>query len=699
MLKKIFFTIFFIVLLSCTANAEEYFVDSVNGNDNFSGSFDAPFATIQKATENLSAGDTVTVRPGIYYGSVDITAKGTAENPITIRAEKSAENATIITGANKEMREGKLKWEIYNLEKNIWVTDYTVDTSSGQLAFPGKMLMDGADLIAYQTMSKLERMIYWTDGLDKQYRPGYPQGFFYDGNGKLYVRLRTDGKYGSPDPNDHTFCVSPGIYDIVTICGTESKGMNADGIGKDSYNICVGEVHAPLATEGDAAQSYYVIIDGFTLETPGQAGIYLRASDVTIRNCYFRGCRTGVRGAARTRYDDKIFSKNIVVEHCDWSEFPVYDDAVDLICQYYNGELAEQYVESGITLNLSSTFWWQRKGNLWSHNYESGGFVTYTGEYWTIRNNYIHDCFEGLSHAAMRKYQTDEYNTEEDSDNWLDIGSRYIEICGNVFYKNLDNAIEVEHHGKDISIHHNYIHNTPYPFSWQPQQGRPWPSSIKIYKNVVHNTRDFNDFWYNKANHGTAVFKIYATKTNWTYDWPWMEDIDFDNGELPDTISIEGEGIQIFNNTIVSPGGMLMSNAGNGLAGNVPYENFRYLNNVAVCDVRSSQILSGDWKSAELFSNLEGAEVYSNFFAPDSRDIFFMKDDKWLKNGGKYISSAKNLGFKKLTRLSLNPELTEDSPLIGAGVLDRHYSDMSRDVGALSYGEKFDVSTAGCVIR
>jgi len=70
-----------------------------------------------------------------------------------------------------------------------------------------------------------------------------------------------------------------------------------------------------------------------------------------------------------------------------------------------------------------------------------------------------------------------------------------------------------------------------------------------------------------------------------------------------------------------------------------------------------------------------------------------------LKNGGKYISSANDIGFRQLTRLKLNPELTEGSPLIGAGVLDRHYEEMSRDVGALSYGETFDVSGAGCIVR
>lgn len=701
-MKKVITALLFLITLSVSAYATEYFVDADLGNDGNPGTSNAPFATIQKAVENLEAGDIVTVRPGVYYGAVDITAKGTEENPIIIRAEKSGENVTIITGADKDMREGKTVWTLYDEENNIWVTDYTVDRSNGQYQGPGKMLMEDIDLNCYQTLDRLTRLMFSMEKEDGYYRPGEEQGFYYDyTNGKIYLRLRTDGKYGSSDPNDHIFKIAPGIYHTVPIDGGAYLTISADGIGKNSYNICVGDIDAPLATDGKAAESYHVIIDGFTLETPGQTGVYLRASDVTVRNCHFRGCRSGVRGAARVRAADKIYSENIIVEYCDWSEFPVYDDAVDMICRVYSGELVlEDYVSPGGTLYVpSSTYWWTRKGDFWCYNYESGGFITYAGEYWKIRYNYIHDCFEGLSHAAMRRYQTEEYNTEENQSNCMDIGSSHIEIYGNIFEKNLDNAIEVEHHATDVSIYENYIHNTPYPFSWQPDQGRPWPSSIKIYKNVVHNTRDFNDFWTKKANFGTSVFKIYAKKSNWTLGWPWMETIDFENGELPGPISIEGEGIQIFNNTIISLGGDLMTNAGNGLAGNVPYENFRYINNVAICDVRSWKSLSSYIKTATLFSNLEGAEVASNFFAPDSNDTYYMKDDKWLQNGGKYIKSLDDMGFKEITRLKLNPELTEDSPLIGAGILDRHYDEMSSTVGALSYGETFDVSNAGVQIR
>ena len=172
-------------------------------------------------------------------------------------------------------------------------------------------------------------------------------------------------------------------------------------------------------------------------------------------------------------------------------------------------------------------------------------------------------------------------------------------------------------------------------------------------------------------------------------NWPWMEQY----GEL-ERIYLEDEGIQIFNNTIVNPGGTLLINAGTKL----PYVNFRMVNNVAVCNPLKVETQANGVNTAKLLYTQNGVEVHSNYFAPDSRTFYYMADDKWLQNG-KYVNSSKDLGFKKLTRLTLNPELTEDSPLIGAGILDRHYPEMSRDIGALSYGETFDVSDAGCIVR
>ena len=56
-----------------TASANQYYVDASRGNDAANGSSNAPFATIQKAADIVKPGDTVIIRPGVYYENVVLT--------------------------------------------------------------------------------------------------------------------------------------------------------------------------------------------------------------------------------------------------------------------------------------------------------------------------------------------------------------------------------------------------------------------------------------------------------------------------------------------------------------------------------------------------------------------------------------------------------------------------------------------------
>jgi hypothetical protein len=66
--------------------AGEYFV-ATDGIDTNPGTADLPWLTIQKAANTVSAGDTVTVRPGHYAERVSTTRSGDVTNRIEFRAE------------------------------------------------------------------------------------------------------------------------------------------------------------------------------------------------------------------------------------------------------------------------------------------------------------------------------------------------------------------------------------------------------------------------------------------------------------------------------------------------------------------------------------------------------------------------------------------------------------------------------------
>ncbi|MEI6604594.1 MAG: Ig-like domain-containing protein [Verrucomicrobiota bacterium] len=72
-----------LALATCTASGAEYYVSPL-GNDSNPGSLAAPFATIQKATNTVVAGDTCYIRGGTYHEAVvKYNLTGTADKPIT----------------------------------------------------------------------------------------------------------------------------------------------------------------------------------------------------------------------------------------------------------------------------------------------------------------------------------------------------------------------------------------------------------------------------------------------------------------------------------------------------------------------------------------------------------------------------------------------------------------------------------------
>lgn len=667
MIKKFISILICFAAFQTISYAADYYVDAERGNDSFAGTENAPFETIQKAVDSVSAGDIVYVRPGVYYGPINLTKKGTKNKPIVFRAVSQGENETIITNANRAIRESKSDslWDLYDEENNIWVTDYVVqknaniDWENPDYLFPARLLVDDVDLTAYTSLEFLRDRIYMKS--EDSYMPGYPQGYYYDHSaGKLYIRLRTDGKYGSKNPNEHMIKVAPSYYTYISKSGGwDGAGWSGNAMGRDSYNFCIGEYNGTLAGTRTRAPSYYVEIDGFTFETPGFTGLFLRASDVTIKNCFFRGCRAGIRGASKARNNDLIYSDNVIIEGCDYSQFSTFDDAVDLIWEYVDKDktLITTDYTTGETENYDMTqyFWWQRKSVNKNFNYEVGGFTNYMGTNWKIRYNYIHDCFDGFSCMSMLQYAI----------NGVEIGSEYIEIYGNIFEKCLDNAIEIENHGRNIKVYENDFKNIFVPISWQPLGNTPWPTNIKFYKNVIHNTRDFNYFWKEKAEFRNYVFKFGSTN---------------ELAEGVNAFSAEDEGFWIFNNTIVSPGSVLFGNVSGSGRSIIPFENFHFVNNAVVCDV----LLTKDNEPKIAYNDNTGIEFSHNIFALDNLKQYDLSEDSVLANKGNQIYNSENMGFKELTRLNLNPKLNADSPLIGAGVANRRYPEMSRDVGAYS---------------
>ena len=100
---------------------EPYFVDGNQGNDSNPGTEDCPFATISKAAESITDGDTVIISHGIYRESVAIEGI----NEVTFKA---AENAKVVIDGSSDIEEDLGgEWKEYqngiyqtNVSENAW---------------------------------------------------------------------------------------------------------------------------------------------------------------------------------------------------------------------------------------------------------------------------------------------------------------------------------------------------------------------------------------------------------------------------------------------------------------------------------------------------------------------------------------------------------------------------------------------------
>lgn len=516
----------------CAAQATTYYVDGAKGDDSRDGrSISSCFATIQKAADIVQAGDTVVVQPGVYFEHVRLAARGTRRNPITFKADRVAKGRVVITGADRAIREKKSIWKLDDAGLQLYSVAYTGE-------YPARVLYSGIDLYPYRSLEALRKFEPAEKGI------GPKHGYTYDqANGKLYVRLHPNAE-GTTDPNKHVMSVAPGT------------GEQYDGtfITKPThYNLGV-------LGEGDA----HVVIDGFTFETPGMAGVYVEANYVTVRNCWFLGCRSGVGGnyteAATTdptgedyfsmKYDPQGLRRSaghITIEYCDFTQFPVFQDAKEVLLEV-----------GSTTASYPRYFWWTRKSvdrGMPSERlkYEIG-IASRIGRDWEIRHNRVENVFDGLSCHAM-------------------LGAADLRIHDNLFQNVVDNAVECEEHSRNIHIYRNLIIDAFDPISWQPLKGTPWPGPIYVDGNVILNTPENADLWKYAVSRG--IFKIGPTAGNWTERNPHMQNASRDVVEVPKP------GFLVFNNTVYFPGGKMFNIIGGF---KVDLRNVKFFNNIFATD-------------------------------------------------------------------------------------------------------------------
>jgi hypothetical protein len=117
------------LFLAGAAHAAQFVVDQKNpaAKDDNPGTAEKPFATINKAAQTAGAGDTVTVKAGVYREYVGLYRSGTANAPIQFNADPPG--SVIVTGADVTT-----DWEPVPNAEAVYSTPWKYVFSIGQKA-------------------------------------------------------------------------------------------------------------------------------------------------------------------------------------------------------------------------------------------------------------------------------------------------------------------------------------------------------------------------------------------------------------------------------------------------------------------------------------------------------------------------------------------------------------------------------------
>ncbi len=579
-----------------------YYVGNDGRDDNDGLSRGKAFATLQSAADRVVPGDTVLVAPGVYFERPRLSRGGTREKPVLFKALDCTPGRTIVTAASPPLRRGEAVWKLEDEALQLYSTPFTHN--------PARILYSDCDLYPYPSLEALKSFTL------KNRTPGVENGFFFDPKaGRLYVRLRTDGRFGPSDPARHTIAAAP----------PNAPGFNGHHIGRPEEAVFF------LPGQGECG----VVLDGFTLETPGAAGVVTFGDGLVVRNVTFRGCRFGVAGVMRNGHAPG----GVFVENCRMDSPNIFLEMRELIEKHKDAVFAIK----------PAIFWWQRKGvnndPAVMKNYETG-IAFGGGANWHIRDNQLYDLFEGMSCWGLNR-------------------SEGTQIYGNDFRRMIDNAIETENHNRNMRIMFNYFEDIFEPLSHQPLGGFPFPGPIFIYRNIVNRTPGAEKIWPHQAHH-PGIFKIGATGRNWEHKHMGSVPVErLDSRISKKFFFVDYPGFLAFNNTFHSPGSNFLSTPQpiHGEAAR-EYVNFRFFNNIILAD---GFHVRPEWRGSlmEFYAN---AEIFSQA-APEHRGLA----------AGKEGITLDRLELKEF-------RLPESSPLRNRSRVTMEEPDAAADLGAIPFG-------------
>jgi len=384
-----------IVDASTALDGNVYYVSATKGNDANDGTRpDTAFSTLQFATSQLKAGDTLIVQTGTYYESVTISnIDGTEDHPIWIVAESPGE--AVVSAGWEAAGTGEAEWKA--LGGGYFKSTYTSSESNDnrEISFGG---WNGYFLFEYKSVGDLlspsVKIRKW-GGLSKIDKPDY--GFAIEKN-TIYLRLP-----GGIDPNGESVIIAS---------------------GNNKTN--------PVSLQN----SSYLIFDGIRFEGTGDWAIRMDrfSPHNTIRNCLVHYCRRGFGCDSET-----------LVEWCEY-RFPGYSLFAKQLQNISPRNDSAQNIIFGFVKRYHYA---HTEGHLigrpWSYRYAADGSYHEGGvipklqspENNVARYNLCHETFDGFSMGGWSESNAYRNVFLYQYDNALEMEAGASFSRNNRFYENL----------------------------------------------------------------------------------------------------------------------------------------------------------------------------------------------------------------------------------------------------------------------
>ena len=296
------------------------YVNGETGSDLNPGTADAPFATVKKGVESITApGTRLVIAPGLYREtSINLKASGIETKPVIIEAENPGE--TVISGSVPF--DGWKKTNDESVYENDWRYDYPFQPGTPGNEIIGRsdlIILDGQPIQPVLTRDELQNDTYYIDTKA----------------GKVYLKTDKDpdscgierglaGENGS------------GAYILDT---NSSEYVVLRGL---TFTNCAGRIWDRSMVNMGKPQ--HVLVEDCVFNNAGTSGLGFdhgsndrTTEDVLIRRCSFDADGTGGIGAG-------FRSMNFVVEDCaftnigkkiDWGKYDSPDPATTkmMVCK------------------------------------------------------------------------------------------------------------------------------------------------------------------------------------------------------------------------------------------------------------------------------------------------------------------------------------------------------------------------------